>query len=57
MDVVFEELEVFLEQGKAEEDMMDMMFQSEFLQIRLEKCNIRRYFRAVCRPGGNKIVD
>ena len=32
--VVLEELEVFLEQ---EEVMMDMVFQSEFLQIRLEK--------------------
>ena len=32
--VVLEEFEVFLDQ---EEVMMDMMFQSEFLQIRLEK--------------------
>ena len=40
-----------------EEVMMDMVFQSEFLQIMLEKWNIRRYFRAVYRPGGNGIVD
>ena len=55
--VVLEELEVFLEQGQVEEVMMDMVFQSEFLQIRLEKWNIRRYFRAVYRLGGNRIVD
>ena len=55
--VVLEELEVFLEQGQVEEVMMDMVFQSEFLQIRLERWNIRRYFRAVYRPGGNGIVD
>ena len=52
--VVLEELEV---QGQVEKVMMDMVFQSEFLQIRLEKWNIRRYFRAVYRPGGNGIVD
>ena len=57
VDVVSEGLEVFLEQGKVEEVMMDMVFQSEFLQIRLEKWNFKRYFRAVYRPGGNRIVD
>ena len=57
LDVVLKELEVFLEQGQVEEVMMDMVFQSEFLQIRLEKWNIRRYFRAVYRPSGNGIVD
>ena len=55
--VVLEELEVFLEQGQVEEVMMDIVFQSKFLQIRLEKWNIRRYFRVVYRPGGNGIVD
>ena len=55
--VVLEELEVFLEQGQIEKVMMDMVFQSEFLQIRREKWNIRRYFRAVYRPDGNGIVD
>ena len=35
--VVLEELEVFLEQEQVEEVMMDMVFQSKFLQIRLEK--------------------
>ena len=37
VNVVLKELEVFLEQGQVEEVMMDMVFQSEFLQIRLEK--------------------
>ena len=40
--VVLEELEVFLEQGQVELVMMDMMFQSDFLQIRLEMWNISR---------------
>ena len=57
VDVVLEELEVFLEQGQEEEVMMDIVFQSEFLQIRLGKWNIRRYFRDVYKPGGNGIVD
>ena len=55
--VVLEVLEVYLEQGQVEEVMMDMVFQSDFLQIRLEKWNISRYFRAAYRPGGNRIVD
>ena len=55
--VVLEEPEVFLEQGQIEEVMIDMLFQSDFLQIRLGKWNISRYFRAAYRPGGNGIVD
>ena len=57
LTVVLEGLEVFLEQRQVEEVMMDMVLQSEFLQIRLEKWNIRRYFRAVHKQGENGIVD
>ena len=57
---VAEELEkVMLEHGPVKEVIMDncTVLRSEIFQTMLKKWNIRSYYRAAHRPGGNGIVE
>ena len=51
--------EIFLERGPVEELLMDnaTVFRSELLKRALDNWSVRRFFRAVCRPSGNGIVE
>ena len=50
---------IFFERGPVDEVLMDnsTAFRSELLERMLDKWNVRRFFRAAYRPGGNGIVE